>query len=162
MYGAHIINGSFFNIHETKSAKSVKDMYQPYFSQAAIQRLEGSIHEEVNKLLDALQAAIKSSKVVDLTLAYKCLTADVVIGYCYNKTLGALDAPDFRFKLIEQLEGLFATASFAWYFSELFNILSRFLSMLPIGVVENTVKPLAATMEIRKVDWPSLACLVLD
>ena len=126
-------------------------MYQPYFSQSAIQRLESSIYEKVEKLLAALQAATTSSKVVDLTLAYKCLTADVVIDYCYGKALGALDAPDFGFKLIEDLEGLFGTASFTWYFPRLFNNLSRFLSMLPIGIVEKTMEPLAAAFEIRKV-----------
>jgi hypothetical protein len=127
-------------------------MYQPYFSQAAIQRLEGSIHEKIDKFLGILDEATKSSKAVDLTFGYKCLTADVVMGYCYNKTFGALDAPDLRFKLIEDLEGLFGTASCAWYFPGFFNMLCRFLAKLPMVMIEKMVKPLAATFEIQKVN----------
>jgi hypothetical protein len=126
-------------------------MYQPYFSRVAIQRLEGLIHEKVNQFLDALQGAAKSSEAVDLTLGYKCLTADVVMGYCYQKTFGALDAPGFRFQLIQDLEELFQTAPLAWYFPTFVNALSRFLSKLPRSVIETIMKPLVATFEIQKV-----------
>jgi hypothetical protein len=79
------------------------------------------------------------------------LAADVVMGYCYNKTFGALDAPDFKFKLIEDLEGILGTASFVWYFPTFFNILSRVLARPPTTIIEKTVKPLAATFEIQRV-----------
>jgi hypothetical protein len=151
-YGAYVIHGSFFNVHETRTVKPIKDMYQPYFSQAAIQRLESSIHEKIDKFLGILHEATESSKVLDLTLGYKCLTADVVMGYCYNKTFGALDAADFKFKLIEDLEGVFGTASFARYFPGFFNMLSRILEKLPTIIIEMTVKPLAATFEIQRVN----------
>lgn len=62
-YNSHIVDGSFFNLCNTKEAKALKDMYQPYFSRAAIQRLEGSIHEKVNKFLDALRKAAQSSEI---------------------------------------------------------------------------------------------------
>jgi hypothetical protein len=152
-YNSHIVDGSFFNVRETKEAKPIKDMYQPYFSRAAIQRLEGLIQGKVNKFLDALQGTAKSSEAVDLTLGYKCLTADVVMGYCYQKTFGALDAPHFRFQLIQDLEELFQTAPLAWYFPRFVNTLSRVLVNLPRGVVEKILKPLTATFEIQKACW---------
>jgi cytochrome P450 len=155
-YNSHIVDGSFFNVRETKEARPIKDMYQPYFSRAAIQRLEVLIHEKVNKFLDALQGAAKLSEAVDLTLGYKCLTADVVMGYCYQKTFGALDAPDFRFQLILDLEELFQTAPLAWYFPKSVNTLSRVLMNLPKAVVEKILKPLIATFEIQKVCWLSV------
>jgi hypothetical protein len=69
-YGAYFIHGSFFSVPETKAVKPIKDMYQPYFSQAAIQRLETSIHEKIDKFLGILHEATESTKVVDLTLGY--------------------------------------------------------------------------------------------
>lgn len=126
-------------------------MYQPYFSRAAIQRLEGSIHEKVNKFLDALQKAAKSSKNVDLTLGYKCLTADVIMGYSFQKTFGALDAPDFLFRPIQDLEQLFTSAPFAWYFPNFVNAISHILVNLPRSLIERIIKPLAATFEIQDV-----------
>lgn len=145
------MDGSFFNVRETKDAKAVKDMYQPYFSRAAIQRLEGLIHAKVNQFVDTLLGAAKSSAVVDLTLGYKCLTADVVMGYCYQKTFGALDVPDFHFQLIEDLEELFQTAPLAWYFPGFVNALSRVLPKLPRTVIQKIMKPMLATFEIQKV-----------
>ena len=150
-YSSHMVDGSFFNIHETKGAKPVKDMYQPYFSQAAIQRLEWLIQGKVDKFLNLLQSAAKSAQAVDLTLGYKCLTADVVMEYCYQKTFGALDAPEFQFQLIRDLEELFSTAPLAWYFPTLVNTLSIVLANLPKSVIEIIMKPMQATFEIQKV-----------
>jgi hypothetical protein len=150
-YNSHIVDGSFFNVCDTKEAKALKDMYQPYFSRAAVQRLEGFIHEKVNKFLGTLQKAAKSSKTVDLTLGYKCLTADVVMGYSFQKTFGALDAPDFRFRPIEDLEQVFASAPLAWYFPNFINALSHILVKLPRGLIERIMKPMAAIFEIQEV-----------
>ena len=126
-------------------------MYSPHFSRASIQTLEACIHEKVNKLLGALEEASEVCKSIDLSLAYKCLTADVVMEYCYQKNFGALDAVDFRFKIIEDLEGLFGTASYTWYFPNLFNNLCRILERLPMSWTEKIAKPLAASFEIYQV-----------
>lgn len=126
-------------------------MYQPYFSRAAIQRLESSIHEKAIKFLDVLRKAAKSSKTVDLTLGYKCLTAEVVMGYSFQKTFGALDAPDFCFRPIQDLEQLFVSAPFAWYFPNFVNALSHVLVNLPKSLIERIIKPLAAVFEIQDV-----------
>ncbi len=150
-YNSYIVDGSFFNVRETKEAKPLKDMYQHYFSRSAIQRLEGLIHEKTNQFLSALEDAAKSSRPVDLTLGYKCLTADVVMGYCYQKTFGALDAPDFRCQLLLDLEELFRGAPLAWYFPEFVNTLSRLLAKVPRSLIERWMKPMAATFEVQKV-----------
>lgn len=150
-YNSHIVDGSFFNVCDTKEAKAQKDLYLPYFSQAAIQRLEGSIHGKVNMFFNTLQRAANLSKVVDLTLGFKCLAADVVMEYSFQKTFGALDAPDFRFGPILDLEQLFVSAPLAWYFPELINLMSHILVNLPRSMVERIMKPLASTFEIQKV-----------
>ena len=126
-------------------------MYQPYFSRAAIQRLEGSIHEKANKFLKTLKDAAQSSKTVDLTLGYKCLTADIVMGYCYQKTFGALDAQDFHFQLLLDLEELFRGVPLVWYFPGLMNGLARLLAAAPRSFVDLFLQPMAAGFEIQKV-----------
>lgn len=126
-------------------------MYSPHFSRAAIQKLEGVIHAKIKKLLMALHRASEEPKVVDLTLAFKCLTADVVMEYCYQRNFGALDATDFHFQIIEDMEGLFGTASYTWYFPNSFNILCRTLERAPVSVTKVVAKPLAASFDIYKV-----------
>ena len=138
-----------FNKHETKLAKPHKDMYQPYFSRAAIQRLEHDIWDKVVVFLGKLGEASDNSKVVDLTLGYKCLTADVVMGYCYQKTFGALDAPDFQFPLIIDFEEFFASQTFSWYFQEFFKNVFSLLDRLPRSWVDKTANSLAAIYAIQ-------------
>lgn len=150
-YSAYVIEGSFFNIHETKNVKPVKDLYAAYFSRSAIQNLEGSIQEKVNKFVTILQKAAALSSPVDLTLAYKCLTADVIMSYCFDKDFRALDAPKFRSKPLEDMEGLFSTATFVWYWPKLFNYLCRCLAKVPPSILAQIAPPLAATFEIGKV-----------
>lgn len=65
-YCLPIADGSMFNIHETKLSKPHKDMYQPYFSRAAIQNLETEIHAHCAKFLGKLSGAAAQAKVVDL------------------------------------------------------------------------------------------------
>jgi hypothetical protein len=116
MYYLPITAGSMFDIHETKLAKKHKDMYQPYFSRVATQHLETEIQGHCAMFLEKLADAGKQSKVVDLTLGYKCSTTGVVMNYCYQKTFGALDAPDFEYPLIVDMEEFFETSTFSWYF----------------------------------------------
>ena len=126
-------------------------MYQTHFSRAAIQRLEVSIHEKVARFTKLLEDAAQASKVVDLSLGFKCLTADIVMGYCHQKTFGALDAPGFFFQMILDLEELLQGAPLAWYFPSLVNGLARILDAAPKSFVQLVMKPMAATFEIQNV-----------
>jgi Cytochrome P450 len=150
-YNHPILEGSFYNLLETKSAKPHKDMYQPFFSRSAIQKVEVSIQKQLDKFLARLEEAAEKSKVIDLTLGFKCLIADVVMQFCYQKNFGALDAPDFQFDPIVDLEDVFDSATFVWYFPRFFNKLSRFLRKLPRSFVRKAVKPLAAAYDIQDV-----------
>lgn len=130
-------------------------MYQPHFSRAAIQRLEVSIHEKVARFTEALSGAARDSKVVDLSLGFKCLTADMVMGYCHQQTFGALNAPGFFFQMILDLEVLLQGAPWAWYFPGLVNGLARILDAAPKTLVQLVMKPMAATFEIQNVCEPT-------
>lgn len=151
LYYLPITAGSMFDIHETKAAKRHKDMYQPYFSRTAIQHLETEIRGHCAKFLAKLADAASQSKVVDLTLGYKCLTADVVMNYCFQKTFGALDAPDFEFPLIVDIEEFFETATFSWYFKTFFVYIFMVIAKLPRPWVRKMIKPLGATYAIQDV-----------
>lgn len=98
------MQGSFFNQPDLKSAKPHRDMFQPYFSKASVHRIEHLIQEQETKFLNDLQKAAKEQRVLNLTLGFKALTADVIMTYSYQKTFGALDAPEFRFRPLLELE----------------------------------------------------------
>lgn len=86
-----------------------------------------------------------------MTLGFKCLTADIVMEYCYQETFGALDAPGFNFQLILDLEELIRGAPMTWYFPTLMNCLARVFCAVPRSLVETVLKPMAATFDIQTV-----------
>lgn len=83
-------------------------MFVQYFSKTAVYRIEHLIHEQMVKFLNVIHKAAKGKRVLNMTMGFKALTADIVMYYCFQKTFGALDAPEFRFKPLLALEDFFS------------------------------------------------------
>ncbi len=130
-------------------------MITPYFSRAAIYRLESLVQEKITKFLDTLDTAASVKKVVDMNLGFSCLTADVVMHYCYQKTFGALDAPDFQFRPILAIEECFDAAPYTWYLPRLFKVIDIVTRRLPEETVKKYLPPVAATTWIQRVCHPA-------
>jgi hypothetical protein len=142
---------SLFSVIDYRDAKQRKDMIAPYFSRAAINRLESLVQERITRFLDLLDLATSSQKVVDLNLGFSCLTADVVMQYCYQKTFGALDAPDFQFLPILTIEECFSSAPYTWYFPKVFKLIDVITRRLPEDTVKKYLPPVAAVTWIQGV-----------
>lgn len=52
-YASVLVDHSLFNVTDRSAAKTRKDMFQPYFSKAAIQRLESTIKAKVAKFFSS-------------------------------------------------------------------------------------------------------------
>jgi hypothetical protein len=95
----------FFTIPNTKDAKPWKDVYAPYFSRAAILRLEPLIHAQLNTFLMKMKDLATQEKVVDLTLGFRCFTNDIVMGYCFaDKGFHCMANQGFRAPTVLALE----------------------------------------------------------
>jgi hypothetical protein len=129
---------------DRSAAKIRKDMFQPYFSKGAIQRFESMIKGKIAQFLTVLDGASSGDKAMDLSLGFSCLTADVVMQYCNQKPLGALDAPE-----------LFETAPFAWYFPNVLRVVTHLTTQLPVKFVERYMPPIAAISWVQAVSRPS-------
>ena len=129
---------------DRSAAKTCKDMFQPYFSKAAIQRLESMVQEKIEQFLNLLADASSSEKAVDMRLGFSCLTADVVTQYCYQKPLGALDAPDFQFQPILQIDEVLETSSYSWYVPNLLRLATQLTAKLPSSFVDKYIPAVAA------------------
>jgi hypothetical protein len=110
------VKESLFSIASVKEAKRRKDMLQPYFSKAAVVRSERMIQDKIVEFLKLLRTAASENKPVDLSLGFSCLVADVITQYCYQKSFGALDAPDFRFPPILAIEEFMNSTPYTWCF----------------------------------------------
>lgn len=137
---------SYFPISEPREAKVRKDLYQPFFSRAAVQRLEHLILSKVNQFASILKTAASEEKPVDLTLGYMCLTAEVVMTYSFGKPFGALDYANFQHPLILAVEAFFTMNLASQYFAPIAYPLAKLLEYLP----ESLQGPFAAMTALTK------------
>jgi hypothetical protein len=89
-----------FNKLVVKEGKLHRDLYVPYFSKTNVVKLEYLIKEQLAKFMGKLDDAHATGKSVDLTLEYRCLVADTLMTYCYDKPFGAIEAEDFAFPMM--------------------------------------------------------------
>ena len=153
-YNGVLTDHSLFNMTGRAAAKTRKDMFQPYFSKAAIQRLESVIKGKIAKFLTVL-AGVFEGKAVDMSLGFSCLTADVVTEYYNQKPSGALDAPDFQFPPIVQVEEVMSTSVYAFYAPNLLRMVTHLTSLLPLKFAEKYMPPVAAINWVQTVGHAS-------
>ena len=145
IYSFPFTKGSFFNKLTVKEAKPHRDMYFPYFSRAAVNRLEPIIKQQLSKFVAKLEQAASDSRPVDLSLGFRCLTADSLMHYSYDKPFGALDAPDFEFPMIVAIESFFDNSTFGWYLPNFMGLFVRMMAKLPRSWIQWN-KPFAAAL----------------
>jgi cytochrome P450 len=95
---------------------------------------------KVSQFLTTLARA--DASVVDFFLAFRCLTADVVMDYCFHSDLSALTSPGFRNHTIETFVQGFDMAIVATFFPNVFTVLNSLIFSLPEKVRAKYFAPL--------------------
>lgn len=67
----------------------------PFFSKAAVQRLEPTVQSVVDKLLLRLKALQRSGTFINLVNVFTALTADVIFQYSFDRSANLMEHPDF-------------------------------------------------------------------
>lgn len=67
----------------------------PFFSVAAIAKIEPNIMAIVNRLADRMATCADKDEVIPLFYAYRCMTVDMISEYAFGKQLGLLDREDW-------------------------------------------------------------------
>lgn len=148
-YNSPQFDGSFLNIPNARVAKPHRDLFVQAFSKAAINNLEPLIHEKQVIFLAKLNEAATKDRSVGLDLAFNCLTGETVIHYCYQMSLGLLDEPNFRPRLIVDIHGFAPFVAFFWYFPVIGGMLNNLIFSLPDGIID---KFFPAAMSIKAVE----------
>jgi cytochrome P450 len=100
-------------------------------------RVEPFLHrKKLSLFLDTLEAAAtgKEDCVVDFFLAFRCLTADTIMDYCFQADLNALASERFQNRTVEAFIAGFDLALVATYFPNLFGALNALIFSLPESV----------------------------
>lgn len=124
--------GSLVNIPDVKTAKQRKDMYQSYISKAAIGRLIPMLRSKLDTLLEKLvEAGEGRNGAVDLSIAFRALTADTITEYCWHRPLGALDREGFEHPFMSSIDELIEGGRWDKYFPRAFGFVDELLQRLP-------------------------------
>lgn len=130
--------------------KKRREFLSPFFSKAAISRVEPYLHrQKLSGFLSTLEKA--NGTVVDFYLAFRCLTADLVMDYCFQQDLDALAAPGFQDKTVEAFIQGFDMALVGTFFPNFFGFVNKIIMALPEGVRERYFAPVHGFQMMQKV-----------
>jgi hypothetical protein len=103
---------------------------------------------QVNVLCDALAGQYAAGKSSNLYLGFRCFATDVLMLFCYNKSLEATKAPDFEAEIVVALEAMLPILSICKYF----RMLVMFLHFFPAWLAKNMGSPVvSAVFRLREV-----------
>jgi cytochrome P450 len=77
------------------------------FSQAAIEGAENLCVEQTKALCAAFERISKTSSSADLFFAFRCMTMDIIMSFCFGKPIHAVDMPDFKAPILEAMDASF-------------------------------------------------------
>ncbi|EHK19742.1 uncharacterized protein TRIVIDRAFT_193209 [Trichoderma virens Gv29-8] len=115
--------GSHFNMVTLKQAKPRRDLLQPQLSRRAINRAQNILEMSVWKFIDLLECRRAKGQTIDLSLAYRCVTADMFLGYAFNRPLEALNCPDFKYSPAMHMDAALVASFLAKNFRFSFTLL---------------------------------------
>jgi hypothetical protein len=150
-YDNPLVRGSLLCIHGTPEAKKRKDAFNPFFSKAAVRRVEFLCHDKLAQFLNVLKKAGENSTIVDMSRAFRCLTADVIMHYSYQRDFGALSSKDFRCDVIDAFDDLAITAKVGTYFKRTFAAMDWLASLLPKSLLARALPPMVTVVEFQEV-----------
>ncbi|TFK41445.1 cytochrome P450 [Crucibulum laeve] len=115
---------SSFTFMDPQESRVRREMLNPLFSRRAILKLENVIQEKIDKLVNRITSY--PGKVVNISLAFRCATVDIISSYCFAESIEALDEEEFQSSFVKSTIEL---PKFAWLVKYLPFIGQLFLSM---------------------------------
>jgi hypothetical protein len=113
----------------------------PFFSRSAITRAESRLLvPKLEKFLSQLSHS--DGCVVNFFLGFRCLTADVVMNYCFQNDLDALGSPGFANPTLERMVEGMDMAITSTFFPNFFSILNAFIFAAPEWVRKKYFGPI--------------------
>lgn len=88
--------GSPENLQHTADSslhKLRRRSFDPFFSRQSVTRLEWEIKDGVRKMVKRMAEAHRERQPINVSLLYRCLTADVISQYAFAQSYGFLDNP---------------------------------------------------------------------
>lgn len=104
LYKSFAEDRSSFGFLTYNEAKIRKDVLNRSFSQAAMENAEGLCIEKTKALCAAFSRASEASKSSDIFNAFRCMSIDIIMTFCFGKPIDAVDAPDFKAPILVAMD----------------------------------------------------------
>ena len=129
-HNATIFDGSIQSMETLPEAKKRKEFFSTFFSKSAIRKLEPyQLRPKLDQFLTTLGET--NGKVVDFYLAFRCLTADTIMDYCFHRDLGAIKEPAFESPVVMAMIEGFGQLVIGTFFPNSFELLNKVIMSLP-------------------------------
>ncbi|KAF9469040.1 cytochrome P450 [Collybia nuda] len=138
-------DGSAFGAIDPQDSKRRRGVLNPFFSRRAILNLEGVVQEKVDKLINCLTQR-QQGKPVNMFLAFRCATMDIITSYSFAHCTNSLDAADFYDPLLVTIQ---TTIPLIWVIKMLPFLVPCF-SMIPEWFAKRLSPQLLAFSNLRK------------
>lgn len=155
------LNGSLQSKVTLAETKQRREFLSPFFSKAAIVRSEPLLHrQKIIKFLSTLEKA--EGSVVDFFLAFRCLTADLIMDYCFQSDVDALSSPNFASPMIVKFGEGTDMALVSAYFPNFFALVNKIVSVLPEDVQAAKFPALDGFKTMQRVSRERIESLMAD
>lgn len=119
----------------------------PFFSKAAVQRLEPSIKSVVEKLVLRLKGLQGSGTFINLEDFFTALTADVVFQYCFARSANLMEQPGFA----SDWHQIIKQTSINYHTMKHFPMVEYLMRVMPVWLIK-IINPRAITfLKMEKV-----------
>ncbi|KIK54998.1 hypothetical protein GYMLUDRAFT_48199 [Collybiopsis luxurians FD-317 M1] len=117
---------SSFAYSDPQRAKNRRSLLAPSFSRQAVMKLEYTIQKKVNQLVALLEEHYRSPESsVTLSIAYRCLTTDLITDYCFANSIDTLSYPNFTHPIAQETQNLVKRMWIQIYFPFIFQLVAR-------------------------------------
>ncbi|KAJ5461744.1 cytochrome monooxygenase aflU [Penicillium daleae] len=145
--GRFDIPGSSFSSITPETHRERRAPVEKFFSKAAVTKTESTIQFCLDKLVQHLERAYHSHKVITLDAGFSATTADIIHQYVFGFNSGNLDQEDFNENLRDGVSGLFRMGHVAYFFP----IIQTIMNTLPPNVIK-MIHPYALPLKDQKND----------
>ncbi|KIK54994.1 hypothetical protein GYMLUDRAFT_249015 [Collybiopsis luxurians FD-317 M1] len=117
---------SSFSFSDPQQSKNRRSLLAPSFSRQAVMKLEYTIQNKIDQLVTLLEEHYNSAESgVKLSIAYRCLTTDLITEYCFANSADTLSDPNFTHPIALETQNIVKRMWIQIYFPFIFLFVAR-------------------------------------
>ncbi|KAF7789154.1 hypothetical protein EIP86_000091 [Pleurotus ostreatoroseus] len=147
LYHAFAEAESSFSLCDYRRAKARKDILQPFFSRKSIVDMQHLVQDCVEEMCAKIKLQYDNGKSTNVLLAFRCISVDAIMSFCFANSLHALREPNFEAPVEKAMTLALPTVTKIKYLP----IIKHFSSICPPALMSFLKPELAGLVQMRVV-----------